>query len=58
LPTELDSAGETIDFMLSPKRDLTAASLLRLVLSGTGGERPQVIYVDGHRAETAHGVQT
>jgi transposase-like protein len=33
----VDSAGDTIDFMLSPKRDLTAARLfLRLALSGTG----------------------
>ena len=31
----VDSAGETIDFMLSPKRDLIAAKLfLRLALSG------------------------
>jgi transposase, IS6 family len=47
----VDSAGDTIDFMLSPKRDLTAAKLfLRLVLSGTGGRRPRVINVDGHPA--------
>jgi len=46
-----DSAGDTIDFMLSPKRDLTAAKLfLRLALSGTGGIRPRVINVDGHPA--------
>jgi len=33
----VDSAGDTIDFMLSPKRDLTAAKLfLRLALSGAG----------------------
>ena len=45
----VDSAGETIDFMLSPKRDLTAARLfLRLALSGSG--RPRVINVDGHPA--------
>src|SRR4030095_1824977 len=32
-----DSAGETIEFMLSPKRDLIAAKLfLRLALSGSG----------------------
>ena len=31
----VDSAGETIEFMLSPKRDLIAAKLfLRLALSG------------------------
>ena len=34
----VDSSGATIDFLLSPKRDLTAAKLfLRLALSGTGG---------------------
>ena len=47
----VDSAGDTINFMLSPKRDLTAAKLfLRLALSGTGGVRPRVINVDGHPA--------
>jgi len=47
----VDSGGDTIDFMLSPKRDLTAAKLfLRLALSGTGGIRPRVINVDGHPA--------
>ena len=46
----LDSAGETIEFMLSPKRDLIAAKLfLRLALSG-GRPRPRVINVDGHPA--------
>ena len=47
----VDSAGETIDFMLSPKRDLAAAKLfLRRALWGTGGIRPRVITVDGHPA--------
>ena len=47
----VDSSGDTIDFMLSPKRDLTAAKLfLRLALSGLGGKRPRVINVDGHPA--------
>ena len=47
----VDSAGDTIDFMLSPKRDLTAAKLfLRLALSGAGTNRPRVINVDGHPA--------
>ena len=47
----VDSAGDTIDFMLSPKRDLTAAKLFpRFALSGTGGRRPRVINVDGHPA--------
>ena len=46
----VDSAGETIDFMLSPKRDLIAAKLfLRLALSN-GGPRPRVVNVDGHPA--------
>jgi transposase-like protein len=46
----VDSASETIEFMLSPKRDLIAAKLfLRLALSG-GGPRPRVINVDGHPA--------
>jgi transposase, IS6 family len=47
----VDSAGETIDFMLSPKRDLTAATLfLRLALSASRGAPPRVINVDGHPA--------
>ena len=47
----VDSTGETIDFMLSPKRDLAAAKLfLRLALSGTNVVRPRVINVDGHPA--------
>ena len=47
----VDSAGDTIDFLLSPKRDLMAAKLfLRLALSGTSGVRPRVINVDGHPA--------
>jgi transposase-like protein len=49
----VDSAGDTIDFMLSPKRDLTAARLfLRLALTGTSSIRPRVINVDGHPAYT------
>ena len=47
----VDSAGDTIDFMLSPKQDLTAAKLfVRLALSGAGRHRPRVINVDGHPA--------
>src|SRR5262245_23728671 len=50
LSRAIDSAGETIDFMLSPKRDLIAAKrFLRLALSG-GGPSPRVINVDGHPA--------
>ena len=46
----VDSAGETIEFMLSPNRDLIAAKLfLRLALS-SGGPLPRVINVDGHPA--------
>ena len=46
----VDSAGETIEFMLSPKRDLIAAKLfLRLALS-SGAPSPRVINVDGHPA--------
>jgi len=46
----VDSAGETIEFMLSPKRDLAAARLFfRLALS-RGAPSPRVINVDGHPA--------
>src|SRR5580698_9753085 len=46
----VDSAGETIEFMLSPNRDLVAAKLfLRLALSGAA-PMPRVINVDGHPA--------
>ena len=46
----VDSAGETIEFMLSPKLDLTAAKLfLRLSLSRSAPS-PRVINVDGHPA--------
>jgi len=46
----IDSAGQTIEFMLSPKRELIAAKLfLRLALSG-GGPSPRGINVDGHPA--------
>jgi len=47
----VDSTGETIDFVLSPNRDLIAAKLfLRLALTGANGVRPRVINVDGHPA--------
>src|ERR1700683_1932870 len=46
----IDSAGNTIDFMLSPNRDLIAAKgFLRLAVSATQ-IRPRVINVDGHPA--------
>ena len=45
----IDSAGDTIDFLLSPNRDLIAAKgFLRLALKGAN--RPRVINVDGHPA--------
>src|SRR5437764_13939736 len=47
----VDSTGETIDFMLSPKRDAIAAKhFLQLALWRTGQIRPRVINVDGHAA--------
>ena len=47
----VDSEGNTIDFMLSPNRDLTAAKhFLRLALWRTREARPRVINVDGHPA--------
>jgi transposase-like protein len=47
----VDSAGETIDFMLSPKRDLVAAKhFLQLALWHTRAASPRVINVDGHPA--------
>ena len=45
----VDSNGETIEFMLSPNRDLIAAKMfLRLALCGRPS--PRVINVDGHPA--------
>jgi transposase-like protein len=47
----IDSAGNTIDFLLSPKRDQVAAkAFLQLALAQAGGVRPRVINVDGHPA--------
>ena len=47
----VDSAGDTIDFMLSPKRDALAAKLfLQLALRSGAQVRPRVINVDGHQA--------
>ena len=47
----VDSEGNTIDFMLSPYRDLTAAKhFLQLALRQTGQIGPRVINVDGHAA--------
>jgi transposase-like protein len=45
----VDSTGETIDFMLSPKRDVIAAKhFLQMALWRAGQIRPRVINVDGH----------
>ncbi len=47
----VDSAGETVDFMLSPKRDLVAAKhFLQLALWRHSSVKPRVINVDGHPA--------
>ena len=42
----VDSAGETIEFMLSPKPDLIAKMFLRLALTASGPQ-PRVINVNG-----------
>jgi transposase-like protein len=47
----IDSTGNTIDFLLSPKRDRIAAkAFLQLALCAAGEVRPRVINVDGHPA--------
>jgi IS6 family transposase len=47
----IDSEGNTIDFMLSPKRDRNAAKqFLQIALRRAGHLRPRVINVDGHPA--------
>ena len=47
----IDSQGATIDFMLSPNRDLVAArQFLRLALWRSGVMHPRVVNVDGHPA--------
>ena len=47
----VDSAGNTIDFLLSPKRDRIAAKgFLQLALWQAGQFRPRVINVDAHPA--------
>ncbi len=47
----VDSTGQTIEFMLSPKRDTIAAKhFFRLALARAGQIRPRVINVDGHPA--------
>ena len=50
----VDSAGETIDFMLSPKRDLIAAKLfLRLALSAAGRRRESSMWTGIRRIPRA-----
>jgi hypothetical protein len=50
----VDSAGNTIDFLLSPYRDLIAAkSFLQLAVAHAGRIQPRVINVDGHPAYPA-----
>jgi transposase-like protein len=44
----LDSQGNTIDFMLSPKRDLVAAKHFLQLALWRSAVRPRVINVDGH----------
>jgi transposase-like protein len=47
----VDSAGATIDFLLSPKRDAVAAKLfLQLALRSGARIHPRVINVDGHQS--------
>ena len=47
----IDSAGNTIDFLLSPYRDAVAAKgFLRLAIGQAGRIQPRVINVDGHSA--------
>jgi transposase-like protein len=46
----VDSAGDTIDFMLSPNRDLVAAKHFLQLALHRAGQPPRVINVDGHPA--------
>ena len=47
----VDSTGETIDFLLSLKRDAVAAKhFLQMAMWRVGEIRPRVIHVDGHAA--------
>ena len=50
----IDSAGNTIDFLLSPYRDFVAArAFLQLAVAQAGRIQPRVINVDGHPAYRA-----
>jgi transposase, IS6 family len=46
----VDSAGDTIDFMLSPNRDFVAAKQFLQLALHRSGRRPRVVNVDGHPA--------
>jgi transposase-like protein len=47
----VDSTGETIDFLFSPKRDAVAAKhFLQMAMWRVDGIRPRVINVNGHAA--------
>lgn len=47
----IDSGGNTIEFLLSPYRDVTAAkACLQLAMAQAGRIQPRVINVDGHPA--------
>ena len=47
----IDSTGQTIDFLLSPYRDLVAArAFLQLPVAQAGRIQPRLINVDGHPA--------
>ena len=46
----VDSGGDTIDFMLSPNRDLAAANHFLQLALHRSGQSPRVINVDGHPA--------
>ena len=46
----VDSTGDSIDFMLSPNRDLLAAQQFLQLMLHRAGQRPRVINVDGHPA--------
>jgi transposase, IS6 family len=54
LSRAIDSAGNTIDFLLSPRRDFIAArAFLQIAVAQAGRIQPCVINVDGHPAYPA-----
>ena len=53
-PICIDSAGNTIDFLLPPRRDFAAARVfLQLAVAQAGRIQPRVINVDGHPVNRA-----